>query len=56
MLTYLSRHQPVLTSANAVQVLGELCPGGSMMVGHQDTLAEQCPVSVQVNILDIRAL
>jgi len=44
------RHQPVLTSANAVQVLGELCPGGSMMVGHQDTLAEQCPVSVQADL------
>jgi hypothetical protein len=28
--------------------LGELCPGGSMMSGRQDGLAEQCPQSVQV--------
>eukprot|EP00088_Acartia_fossae_P015028 TRINITY_DN1813_c0_g1_i4.p1 TRINITY_DN1813_c0_g1~~TRINITY_DN1813_c0_g1_i4.p1 ORF type:complete len:547 (+),score=108.70 TRINITY_DN1813_c0_g1_i4:30-1643(+) len=44
------RNQPVLTSANAVQVLGELCPGGSMMQGRQDNLAEQCPVSVQADL------
>jgi hypothetical protein len=31
-------------------LLGELCPGGSMMSGRQDGLAEQCPQSVQVGV------
>ncbi|XP_023328908.1 general transcription factor IIH subunit 1, partial [Eurytemora carolleeae] len=44
------RHQSVLTSSNAVHVLGELCPGGSMMTGRTDKLAEQCPVSVQADL------
>jgi len=44
------RQQSILTSSNAVQVLGELCPGGSMMTGRQDTLGEQCPASVQADL------
>ena len=32
--------------------IGELCPGGSMMSGRQDSLAEQCPVSVQVKLIE----
>jgi len=42
------RHKPVLTSSNAVVVLGELSPGGS--TGRQDAIAEQCPVSVQADL------
>ena len=34
-----------------VSVLGDLSPGGAMMVGsHQDLLAEQCPLSVQSDL------
>jgi len=50
-----NRQPPVLTSANAVHVLGELCPGGSMMVGRQDTLAEKCPASVQADLRQLYA-
>jgi len=44
------RNQNVLSSNSAVQVLGDLSPGGSMMSGRQDALAEQCPVSVQADL------
>merc|ERR1719219_3245779 len=42
------RNPNVLSSSAAVSVLGDLSPGGAMMVGsHHDLLAEQCPLSVQ---------
>jgi len=45
------RNPAVLSSAAAVSVLGDLSPGGAMMVGsRQDLLAEQCPLSVQSDL------
>jgi len=45
------RNPAVLSSSAAVSVLGDLSPGGSMMVGsRQDLLAEQCPLSVQADL------
>merc|ERR1712098_164832 len=45
------RSQAVLSSSAAVSVLGDLSPGGAMMVGsRQDLLAEQCPLSVQSDL------
>jgi len=50
--TWTSQRNPqVLSSSAAVGVLGELSPGGTMMVGsRQDLLAEQCPLSVQTDL------
>jgi len=45
------RNPAVLSSSAAVSVLGDLSPGGAMMVGsRQDLLAEQCPLSVQSDL------
>jgi len=45
------RNPNVLSSSAAVSVLGDLSPGGAMMVGSkQDLLAEQCPLSVQSDL------
>jgi len=45
------RNPNVLSSSAAVSVLGDLSPGGAMMVGSkQDQLAEQCPLSVQSDL------
>jgi len=45
------RNPAVLSSSAAVSVLGDLSPGGAMMVGsRQDLLAEQCPLSVQADL------
>ena len=42
---------PLSLSALQVSVLGDLSPGGALMVGSkQDLLAEQCPASVQADL------
>jgi len=50
--TWLKARNPVvLSSSAAVNVLGELSPGGTLMAGsRQDLLAQQCPASVQADL------
>ena len=43
-----TRNTGDMSSSAAVSVLGDLSPGGAMMVAdRQEALAEQCPLSVQ---------
>lgn len=51
-----SRNPPELSSSAAVSVLGDLSPGGAMMVANrQDALAEQCPMNVQADLRQLYA-